>query len=273
MCLFKCVSIDAASVFTLSIINIGYCRSPPFPKQLDNANRACLRYHYLLTYPFIPQYLFSNVNFRDYHFVNSTDNLISSRYANKQRNKAVEQSAVDRFSRIFDCNFGLNFHYFKGVFKKEFESIRRKNITFEKSLFYNAEYLKYTSKGSSDVIEASKQYDCDAVWPDLELFLPIHIIPEYQDQNRRLEWENIFMYSLLTFWPLKLSRMKLNVHFDQEDIHSAEYANIQRNLSSYQQYFFTNHSIVSSFNSFNKDIWHCQGYCIYFPISRLPFNM
>jgi hypothetical protein len=64
---------------------------------------------------------------------------------------------------------------------------------------------------------------CGAPWPDLELMLPIglkndqdHHDVTHASWDRRYEWRDIFLQSYLLFWPLRESKTRLILMFDEE---------------------------------------------------------
>ena len=67
-----------------------------------------------------------------------------------------------------------------------------------------------------------ESWKCDRPWPELELFLPVALLPNDpknpQNKHHRLEEYKLFLRSLLLFWPLEISKTSLRVLFDEEVI-------------------------------------------------------
>ena len=57
---------------------------------------------------------------------------------------------------------------------------------------------------------------CDRPWPELELFLPINTKLK-QTKVRLSEWKDIFLRTMLLFWPLELSKTSLLLLLDSEN--------------------------------------------------------
>lgn len=46
--------------------------------------------------------------------------------------------------------------------------------------------------------------DCNRPWPDMDLFLPVHLM---KSDPRKYEWRNILLRSLFRFWPLSIAKV------------------------------------------------------------------
>ena len=63
-------------------------------------------------------------------------------------------------------------------------------------------------------VERKPAVDCvSKVWPSLELFLPLHLMRSY---SRNQEWHDVFLRSLLLFWPVKQSKTTLKIVMNRE---------------------------------------------------------
>lgn len=63
-------------------------------------------------------------------------------------------------------------------------------------------------------VQSKPAIDCTSkVWPSLELFLPVHLMRSY---SRNQEWHDVFLRSLLLFWPVLQSKTTLKIVMNQE---------------------------------------------------------
>lgn len=72
------------------------------------------------------------------------------------------------------------------------------------------------------------QLQCDRKWPELDLFLPVHIRP---GGSRNNEFLDIFLRSYLLFWPIIRSNTTLTLYFDEELQHTDEFSTAKNGLA------------------------------------------
>lgn len=68
-------------------------------------------------------------------------------------------------------------------------------------------------------LKVPQNLSCDRPWPKISLFLPVNVKPylnPYRHANTRDEWKDIFISSLIVFWPIKLSQTRIVFMIDAE---------------------------------------------------------
>ena len=73
-----------------------------------------------------------------------------------------------------------------------------------KTLLLKSLYLSEKNRSNTN-------WFCDRKWKSLELFLPVHL---QENGTRNTEWLDIFTTSLQLFWPIKESKVVLNIVLD-----------------------------------------------------------
>ncbi len=63
---------------------------------------------------------------------------------------------------------------------------------------------------------SKEKFACDRPWPELELFLPINTKLK-QNKARLSEWKDIYLRTMLLFWPLQISKTSLLLLLDSEN--------------------------------------------------------
>lgn len=105
---------------------------------------------------------------------------------------------------------------------------------------------------------AAAGWACDRPWPNLTLFLPLRLAKDNENYARREEWENIFLKSLASFWPLQQSRTSLSVIVDAEARNFSSYAVAMATIARYQHHFHS--PIRLSVNSIRADDYRGDGH-------------
>ena len=101
----------------------------------------------------------------------------------------------------------------------------------------NSRQFNYTNLIDS-VLQKNKLYDCNRLWPKLELLLPISLNRAKNDP-RYWEYETLFLRSFLLVWPLKLvSNTTLSIIYDFELRNSAALKEMKSTFLSMKHLIF-----------------------------------
>ena len=89
-------------------------------------------------------------------------------------------------------------------------------LLLHSSLDADAPVALDSNRGYSRALASKEHWACDRPWPELELFLPINT-KLGQTAARLSEWKDIYLRTMLLFWPLQISKTSLLLLMDSEN--------------------------------------------------------
>ena len=163
------------------------------------------------------------------------------------------QSAVGIYFELFKFQFHLRQAYLW------FASIQSTSLRISDSMYYTAFLFSVLC-----IHVCSMTYNpCNTSWPDLELILPVTFSNNY--------WHVIFFRSLLMFWPIEVSKIKLVAVVDEEvnpqhlaTFHSFTKEHSHRFVSDIRTEFIAKSSYYGG-GKFNNPGYDRQQYLMFYP--------